>query len=996
MLRRLALACLVAPLVCLAGDGDDDDLAKELPRLKPTEPAQALSTFQIHEGFSVAPIAVEPEVTDPVSACFDADGRLYVVEMRGYPYPQDVPSGRVRRLEDRDGDGSYEHAVTFLDGLSWPTSVVPYDGGVFVAVAPDILYARDDDGDGKADQKKVMFSGFGHENVQALLNGLHWGPDGWIYGVAAGNGGEIKNLSRPDDKPVLVRGRDFRFKPNGSAFEAISGGGQFGHSFDDWGHRFVCNNSNHIRQIVLPSRYLERNRHLAAPAPLIDIAVEGGAAPVFRISPPEPWRVVRTRQRAADPAFRKKAAPSELHASGFFTSATGVTIYRGSAYPPEYRGNAFVGDVGGNLVHRKVLEPDGPIFKATRADKGREFLASTDNWFRPVNLANSPDGTLLVLDMYRETIEHPWSIPEPIKKHLDLTSGHDRGRIYEIRPKGFQRRADRPAYSKADSLDLVKVLSDPDAWRRETAQRLLIERGKPSSEVEKALHDLARDTDQPALGRVHALWTLDVLGELTPEDIGSNAQDDVPGLREQSARLWETFLKDDPENIGPLADLASDPDAMVRLQAAFSLGDARGAKALDALAEIARRDGANRWTRVAVLSGLAGRAGEFAEILAQEQVFGKKESGPLLLGLAELVGAENQPEEVASFVKRFAASGSGSKAARPHDVLTAVGRGLSRSGGSLRTLLNGPLRDDLEPIFAQAAKTVEGTGPVAARVEAAKLTGLGPEQSALAVLPDLLSPREPVALQLAALQALAPIKSPEVGVAIVGHWRSLGPSVRREAAEVMLARADRAQALLDALEGGIIARGDLDPARLTQLQNYPKAEVKTRASKLLGQTARADRAPVVARYQAALNGDISAERGRAVFRKTCSTCHKAEGQGQDVGPDLATVTGRSPEDLVLHILDPNREVLPNYLSYNIETSDGRILSGIIASESADALTLKRAEGASDVVPRDHIEAIASSGLSLMPEGLENDIDPQSMADLVAYLLSLQAKAPPAR
>ena len=231
----------------------------------------------------------------------------------------------------------------FLGGLSWPTGIVPYDGGVFIAVAPDILYAKDTNGDGVADVKKVMFTGFGTENVQGLLNGLLWGPDGWIYGVTSSNGGIIRNVNRPDAKPVSVRGRDFRFKPDGSAFEAISGGGQFGHAFDDWGHRFTCNNSNHVRQIVLPSHYLERNPAFVPPPAVLDIAAEGPAAPVFRISPAEPWRVVRTRQRAADPAMVRRLPPTELVATGFFTSATGVTIYRGSAYPPEYPGQSVRG-----------------------------------------------------------------------------------------------------------------------------------------------------------------------------------------------------------------------------------------------------------------------------------------------------------------------------------------------------------------------------------------------------------------------------------------------------------------------------------------------------------------------------------------------------------------------------------------------------------------------------------------------------------------------------
>ena len=344
--------------------GQADDLAKELPRIAPRSPAESMKSFRVHDGFHLEAVAVEPMVTNPVSVCYDEHARLYVVEMRGYPYPEKNPSGRVTRLEDRDGDGRFETRTVFLDSLSWPTGIVPYAGGVFIAVAPEIIYAKDTSGDGVADVRSVVFTGFGTDNVQGLLNGLLWGPDGWIYGVASVNGGTIQNRLRSAQTAVSVRGRDFRFKPDGSAFEAISGGGQFGHSFDDWGHRFTCNNSNHIRQIVLPSHYLERKADLIPPAVILDIATEGPASPVYRISAAEPWRVVRTRQRAADPVMSRRLPRTELFATGFFTSATGITIYRGSAYPVEYHGNAFVGDVGGNLVHRKILDVDGATYRA--------------------------------------------------------------------------------------------------------------------------------------------------------------------------------------------------------------------------------------------------------------------------------------------------------------------------------------------------------------------------------------------------------------------------------------------------------------------------------------------------------------------------------------------------------------------------------------------------------------------------------------------------------
>ena len=629
----------------------EDELGKELPRIAPRSPAESMKSFRIHDGFHLEAVAVEPMVTNPVSVCYDAHGRLYVVEMRGYPFPERNPSGRVTRLEDRDGDGRFDSRTVFLNGLSWPTGIVPYADGVFVAVAPEIIYAKDTNGDGVADVRSVMFTGFGTDNVQGLLNGLLWGPDGWIYGVASLNGGTIQNRSRPEKAAVSVRGRDFRFKPDGSAFEAISGGGQFGHCFDDWGHRFTCSNSNHIRQIVLPSHYLERSPDLIPPAVIVDIAAEGPASPVYRISPAEPWRVVRTRQRAADPVMSRRLPRTELFATGFFTSATGITIYRGSAFPGEYRGNAFVGDVGGNLVHRKVLEIDGETYKARRADLKTEFLASTDNWFRPVNFANTPEGTLLILDMYRETIEHPFSIPEPIKKHLDLTSGRDRGRLYALVHSGQKPRL-KPRPGDASTAELVKLLADPDAWWRETAQRLLVERQDRS--VAPALHAMVQERPN-ALGRLHALWTLELLSSLDIGLIELCLADREPRVREAAVRLAEARLMLEPALLSRALALANDPDPMVRFQLAFSLGEVKNdPRVMVALATIAEKDAASRWTRTAVLSSIAGDPLAFLDIISKRAGF--LASGPAQVWIDELaflVGCGRKPDDAKGFLERL-------------------------------------------------------------------------------------------------------------------------------------------------------------------------------------------------------------------------------------------------------------------------------------------------------------------------------------------------------
>jgi putative membrane-bound dehydrogenase-like protein len=989
--RIVASACVTSGLLLFVCSHDvnaqHDDLAGELPRIKPLEPAVALKSFRIHPGFRLEPVAVEPLVTDPVSVCYDADGRLYVVEMRGYPYPEKTPSGNVTRLEDRDGDGRFEARTIFLDGLSWPTGIVPYDGGVFIAVAPDIIYAKDISGDGVADVRKVIFSGFGTENVQQLVNGLLWGPDGWIYGVAAGNGGMIHNRSRPEANPVSVRGRDFRFKPDGSAFEAISGGGQFGHSIDDWGHRFTCNNSNHIRQIVLPSYYLERNAALNPPPVILDIAAEGPAAPVFRISPPEPWRVVRTRQRAADPVLSRRLPPTELFATGFFTSATGVTIYRGSAYPPEYRGNVFVGDVGGNLVHRKTLSATGATFLASRADAKVEFLASSDNWFRPVNFANTPDGTLLVIDMYRETIEHPLSIPEPIKKHLDLTSGKDRGRLYELVYSGDLKRT-RPNLTRAPAEELVRLLGNPDSWWRETAQRLLFERQDRA--IIPLLNAMVRERPS-ALGRLHALWTLELLAALDSAAISLGLDDPEPRVREQAIRLAETRLDREPALLNNVLALTDDPDPLVRFQLAFSLGEANASpRAIAALASIASRDASSQWTRAAVSSSISGRSSELLAALSQRPGFFTGPAGYAWLDdLAFLAGAERDPGHAREFLERLHVAKIG-----PVPLMRAVSalaRGRQRAGGSFRDLSQGKTSDLMASLLVEAARLAGSDGRVEDRVEAIRLLGLANAKPARELFPNLLDARQATAVQLAVLQSLATLLDRDLAREIISHWKSMSPVVRREAIEVLFGRGHGVEAVIGALESRAIHPSELDPARLKQLQGQSSPSLQSRVRKVITAetSASRDRNQIIASSRPAIELAGDRDKGRDVFSKVCATCHQAEGRGVDVGPNLATVASRSPEDLLTHILDPNREVAPNFVNYNVALDDGRVVSGIITLESANAISLKRAEAAADMIARDRIETISSTGVSLMPEGLEKGLSHQDLANLIAFIRSIR-------
>ena len=489
--------CQFVAIAALSFTGGLLNAADKLPRIAATEPGDAQATFEVQHGFRLELIAAEPLVTDPVAMAYDENGRAFVVEMNDYPYTdpeldvawadqQSEAIGRVRLLIDDDGDGVFDRSSVFAEGLSWPTGVACWKGGVFVTATPDIWYLKDTDGDGVADERRKVFTGFRKYNVQAVINNLQWGLDHRLYAAGSSNGGQIEtddSFSRDSQRSASANGaiplgrNDFRFDPVTGAFEALSGGARFGNCFDDWGNRFICNIRNPVQHIVLEDRYLARNPSLAVASAVHDSADSGDAVPVYRISPPEPWRELNAARLAAE--NRSGTPRSEMHAVGFVTSTAGVTIYRGDAYPEEFYGDAFVGEVAGNLVIRYRMKPDGATFRAVRDDAPPEFIASTDNWFRPVNFVNAPDGTLHLLDMYRETIEHPWSIPDDIKAMVDLQSGRDRGRIYRLVPaerrKGFVPPP-APRLGEATIEELVATLENPNGWWRDTAHRLIYER----------------------------------------------------------------------------------------------------------------------------------------------------------------------------------------------------------------------------------------------------------------------------------------------------------------------------------------------------------------------------------------------------------------------------------------------------------------------------------------------------------------------------------------
>ncbi len=976
-MRHAAAIFVALLLIPLTFPADKPRL--QVPKL--LSPQDEKSTFRLHPGFRVELVACEPQVVDPVSLTFDQDGRLFVCEMPGYPNAGSgtgsITNGRIKLLQDEDGDGYYEKASVFADGLRFPMGVLPWKGSLLAAVAPDILELRDIDGDGRADSRRVLYTGFGIDNIQQLLNSPLWGIDNWVYVCNGVSAGAIRSKEKPDAPVVLLGARNVRFKPSiPGSLEPASGGGQYGLTVNANQDFFLNTNSEHLKQVILPDHYLRRNPLQAAPTPWTNIPVHGAACALHRISPFEAWRVERTSRRASGPEAAR-FAKTELVPGGYVTSACSPCVYEADRFPPQYRGNVFICEPANNLVFRDALETNGPIFRARRVDDKQEFLASTDNCFRPVHLSVGPDGALYVCDFYRPVIETPRSLPDDIKAQLPLES-QGRGRVWRVVPQDDFRPI-HPQLSHASSQDLVTMLEHANIWWRLNAQRVLIER-KDLSAAE-ALRRMSRESKRD-VGRMHALWTLEGIAALDDEDVVRALADPSDMVRCQALRLAESRLKN-PEVYKAAVACADHESARVRLQAAFSLGESISTEATSALARIAQRDGGNEWIRAAILSSAHHHAAPLLEKLIEGEVTDSVR--PIIARLAGQIAVTADDAQLAELLIKIGQ--------RSSPALRFIGEGLLNSRRPLSQIMTDPplalrvARDRLRPIFEKASQiALDESASLADRQEAVLLVGFGPWDVAVSSLKPILEPRQPISLQMFAIRALAGRQEKEVSDLLLQAWPSAGPQARREIQESLFARPERLGRLIEALERKTILPQHLDASRVSQLRGLGDAALRRRAEKLLTGAIDTNRQAVIDRYRSALELVGDGERGKAVFARVCAACHRLNDVGHEVGPDLKSALGdKTPEQLLVAIFDPNRELDRRFANYVIETTSGRQLSGMISSESATSVTLRRAEGVEDTILRSQIENIIDTNQSLMPQGLEEQLKPQDVADLLRYL-----------
>lgn len=615
--------------------------------LSPTESA---ATFRLREEFGIEPFATEPDVLSPVDLVFDASGNAFVVEMGDYPYDAQPGrfKGRIRLLKDTNGDGKIDKSYVFANNLPSATSVLPYKDGLIVCAAPDILLLRDTNGDFKADTREILFTGFFAKNSEAQITSMRYGIDNWIYANNSGQAGMITSPLRPDAPPLNVAGGNFRFRLDKKLFEVESGSGQFGLAMDEWGHRFYTQNTLHIQQSPIAWRYLHRHGYL--PSFRSDVNISDHELEMFQKSATPYWRQQRSDRRQAKYDSLKTGFTEWPR--DHFTGASGGTFYGGDGFPDAFKGNIFTGEVAGNLVHRDVLKiADGsPTFTATRdaGEKDREFLASTDTWFRPANITTGPDGYLYLVDMYRQHIETPVSIPEDLKKDMDFTNGEQYGRIWRIFPKqGDKRPIAIPDLRTKTPAELVALLEHPNQWWRLNAQRILVE--KQDKSAVSALEQMAGTHTDPR-ARLHAIYTLEAFDGLN-ETIVKKALDDAhAGVREHAVILAEKY----PAFLPEIIRLMGDTSPQVAQQAALSTGQFAGKEALAALVEAAEKRPENASWRLAILSSNGGSSPEMVQALASRgHFFNVAAPGKLKLieDFGYIAGARNGRNDIASLLE---------------------------------------------------------------------------------------------------------------------------------------------------------------------------------------------------------------------------------------------------------------------------------------------------------------------------------------------------------
>ena len=931
------------------------------------DPEETVRRFEVPDGFEVNLFAAEPDLINPIAMAFDERGRLFVVESFEYPKgtpPGETPKDRIKIFEDTNGDGRADKITVYAEGFNLATGIAVGHGGVFVGAAPDLWFLRDTDGDDRADTREVLLTGFGRHDTHELLNTFTWGPDGWLYGLHG-------VFTQSEVNGIKMDAAVWRYHPRSRRFERFAEGtsNPWGIDFDDGGRAFLTACViPHLFYMVPGGRYIR----------------QGGQ-----------------NQNPYDFGQLPEISDHQHHEESGWAHS-GCVVIEGPTWPEELRGSVIFGSIHGCSIKRDVLSRRGSSFIASHAP---DFLKSGDRNFRPVHQEVGPDGAIYVTD---------WHDQWPCHQTPPDLWDKERGRIYRIVYRGTKNDAVADLGQRSNR-ELVGLLRSPNPYLHRTARRLLDERQARDAAPELVAMLFAREPRGPDAVALRALWTLDALGEFD-ESLA------VRCLEHPSAdvRAWAVRCLGEAGAISSdlahrLAEVAeTDGSADVRLQLAASCQRLDAAAARPILEALARHDEdaddpmlplmiwfayeghlperaeeALDWLRRDVADHAIVREAMLPRVLRRLASTGKSpDLAATLQFSADLGEAPLKRAALEGVIEALEEGRTG-----PPENWTEVRRALlaveDRGVQSAALRVGAHLRD---PVSVARLSEVARDRRVAREERTVAVQSLAaarlPETAE--TLQALLVEEEPLDVRRAALVGLGQFPDRDVAEDLLARWAELSDVLRAESLRLFATRATWADVLLDALADGRLQATELSTRSAQQIAALERGRLRDKLARVWGTVTVRRQTPeemeqlLKRMARVVREQEADSDAGRLVFEKTCAVCHRFQGRGATVGPDL-TGADRSVDYLLLNILDPNRVVGQPYFTHVVATTDGRVITGRLLRETPQAITLVGENDKVDTVPRADVEEHVVKTVSVMPEGLPKDMSDEQFRNLVGYL-----------